>query len=541
MEASIVAHESCGRSLTFDSALEAAIGRTGILPPHKLEDARRQSAFANLGLRDVLIASGQLAEDQVNFLVGEELRMESVHITTEMVDPSLVHLFPADALRRARAIPVVRDGDEIVLAMADPTDDDAITSLGAHIRQGLRPVIGRPKEILDALAEVCVHEPPGDSPGASSGGWDTKSNDPSGVVFLYHHLERAHAAEASEIHIDPGEAAIRVRYRVGAMLRDVETQPRSFLYPLLARVRILAGLPQSDGGRGQTGSIRTRVGDEERQIEVTIAPTPFGESAVIRFQAGKAAPKLLDSWGFTVADADAIRRAISEETGLVLLSSPNASIRKDLAYSLLMDIDSRQRKICTLERGGFHPVERFRQLTDATLGTPSVEVALGLSPDVFYLEDTWDTKSAASALQACMGRMLLVTGLPYPATLEGLVHLADAGVPHPLLGRALRMAIAVRRHRRLCANCRVAVDGEPPSPAGARPSPDGCEACEYTGYRGNVSAYETLLPSGATRDLLCRSAPWSEVAQGLEREGWTGMGAQEETLIAQGVLAAPEV
>lgn len=497
---------SAPSSTSFESALERALGKIGVLSSDEIEEARRHSSAHSRPLSDTLIATGLLAEDQVNYLVGEELGIGYVHLDPEFLDASLIQRFPPDLLRRVCAIPLLRDGDEIVMVMADPTDRSSVASLGSLTLETLRPVVGARREILNALAEA-GGDPMASAPHRPANVGDTKDLDPSGVVFIYHHLSRAHREGATEILIEPRAEAIRVFYRLDSRLEEVETRPLSFLFPLIARLKILAGLSQSPTAPGQMGTLQTRVGDREVTIRVAIAVTPFGESAVISFRPKEGQPASLESWISTEEDLSLLREAIDSRGGLIVVSSPDPSVRKELVYSLLMETVGSERSVCTLERSIRYRLDRFRQLSDRDLAPTSVDLSLALAPDVLYVEDLWDAPKVASALQASLGELLLIGGLPYPGALEGLIHLCGTGALRPFVGSGLRLALAIRM----------------PRPR------DRDQASGRTGRDGMLFSYEILNPSPSFEVMINQAAPWREIAGVARREGWIRTGRRKST------------
>ena len=530
-------------SLTFEAALERSLLRTGIVSDSRLEEVRKDAEANDLPLADSLIASGVLAEDQVNFLVGEELGVGFVRLGTESLDSSLVRLFPGELLRTACSVPLLRDGHEIVMVMADPTNEDVLASLRAAAGEPIRPVVGDRREILAAIARCSgggQESAPVEVPDLIV---DTKALDRSGVVFIFHHLSKAHKEEASEILFEPRSDAIHVLYRVGGRLREIEKRPRSFLFALIARLRILAGLPQVSAARDgvQVGAVRTRVGEGEQIIRVAIAGTPFGESAVISLRSIEENRRTLDSWNFDAPDRDDLRQALRSRGGLVLVNSPDPAVRKDLAYALLAETEPEARSVWTLEHTIPHRIDRFRQLTETDLTGKRLEAVLALSPDVLYIEDIWAQSVALRALQASLGNVLVVAGLPYPGALQGLIHLCEIGAPRPLVATALRCALAVRVRRWLCEECRLLGTGSVQREVRARPSPKGCEACGHTGYRGDTMPYEFIQSSPALRDRIGLGLPWTEVMDGLRVEGWMSLRRREEDLVALGMVDPREV
>jgi type II secretory ATPase GspE/PulE/Tfp pilus assembly ATPase PilB-like protein len=332
-------------------------------------------------------------------------------------------------------------------------------------------------------------------------------------------VDDALAAGASDVHVEAGEEAVRVRHRVDGVLRPVETLPRDVGLPLVSRLKILAGLDIADRLRPQDGRARVPLGARTVELRLSTLPSARGENVVLRLQAPEAAPGTLDAMGLAPADAARVGALLDAREGLVLVTGPTGSGKTTTLYAALGRVMARGGvNVVTVE----DPVERrlagvvqvqVNERTGLTFAT-ALRAILRQDPDVVLVGEVRDRETAAIAAQAALTGHLVLATLHTIDAASAVTRLADVGVEPATVAAALRGVVAQRLVRRLCATChgerrRVA------APAGT----PACSACHGAGYRGRLALVEVLAADAALTRLVAAGADAPSLAAAARARG----------------------
>src|SRR6266542_1564578 len=335
-------------------------------------------------------------------------------------------------------------------------------------------------------------------------------------------ISRGIAERASDIHLEPAEDGIAVRYRVDGLLREVMLLPRAVGLPLVSRVKIIAGMDIADRLRPQGGHATTIADGVAVDLRVSSLPASHGEKVVIRILDTRAAVKTLDELGLDASDAARMRRLLETREGLLLVTGPTGSGKTTTLYAALREIQRRGLNIITVEDPVEYRIPGIVQVqTNDKAGltfASALRSILRQDPDVVLVGEIRDRETAAIAIQASLTGHLVLATLHTNDACGSITRLVDLGVESHKLADALKGVIAQRLVRRLCTNCRVvANDGAPDKLRQTVRSdtmvyaPVGCDRCSMTGYRGRVAVTEIVLAgfeleraiaSGAASDAL---------------------------------------
>lgn len=507
-------------------------------------------------LGEILVEDGLLTRDELNWSLGNLLGIPYVELSPSMVDAQLVASLPAELLRRCRVVPMIRVGNELTLAMADPTDAQAAADVesltGAAVRVAMADVdaVAATLDAVSAEAGPAPEAPPVElapatraapTPGELLG-------DRSGSRLLEHHIRCAYKQGADEILFHPGEEAFRVRSRIHGRLVDDASYPAAFLPTVVARLKLMAKLDLSVGLLFQDGRVTLDIEGKALEILASVYSTVHGPGARIQFQAKRAAARALSGLGFAKADLAVLRRAAAAPAGLIVVCGPVRCGCSTTLYALLREAARADRDIVTLE--SFAPC-RFPDATQleidygpdylSVLGrlgeqAPAILLAVGLHDRDFW----WALRPETLTSTLLLGEMRAEHAL------AALNLLRENQVGDSVLAASLRVIVAqrlvpaldprARRPQRLSKAALAEV-------AAAVPDPDGAEFCRAKTdadgqpiYRGHELIYEILEPGDELRDLLLEGASAPQLRGASERTGMTTLRECALRKAAQGLI-----
>lgn len=446
-----------------------------------------------------------------------------------LLDPELVKGIPVEWARTHTLLPV-RWKDETCLLIADPADVARLDDVALLIGSDLRPVLALRSAIAQSIERCYVsrRDTAGDflrgleagaaiAPAPSRSDDLLKVSEEAPVTQLVNLiLLGAVKGRASDIHIEPFEDRLRVRYRVDGVLYEQAAPPRHLEPSLVSRIKVMARLDIAEKRLPQDGMARVRVGEREIDIRVSTIPVAEGERVVLRLLNRDSAMLPLADLGMQARMLEAFQGALREAHGLILVCGPTGSGKTTTLYAALRQLDTRGRNVLTIE----DPVEY--QLAD--IGQMQVKPKIGLTfarglrhllrqdPDVILVGETRDNETAEIAVRASLTGHLVLTTLHTNDAPSAVIRMMDMGVESYLLAGALRAALAQRLVRRLCPRCRRPVPASAEmiaafGPAGERLdrrtlyAPAQCEAC-LEGYRGRVGIFELVLVDEHLQELI---------------------------------------
>jgi len=390
--------------------------------------------------------------------------------------------------------------------------------------------------------------------------WDAsdlrvKADDAPVVRYVNYLIARAVEERASDIHLEPGQHDVRVRYRVDGALRQVATAHKKLYPAIVSRLKILSNLDIAERRLPQDGRCRVRMGQRELDIRLSTLPGVYGEKVVMRLLDRSATMRGLEDLGFEGLELERFRKALERPHGMILLTGPTGSGKTTTLYAGLSYINSVERNIITVE----DPVEY--QL--AGINQTQVKVEIGLTfaralrtilrqdPDVIMVGEIRDPETVQMAVKAALTGHLVLSTLHTNDAVSAVTRLENMGVEPYLIASTLNLVIAQRLVRRICTKCKV--PAEVPAdvvaqfgfdPAVERPTVyrgAGCEACAKTGYRGRVAIYEVFEVSKRIRALIQSRASLQEIEKVAVEEGMVPIRKAAWSKVVQGLTTYEEV
>jgi general secretion pathway protein E len=529
--------------------------------------ARAQKTEERIG--EALIAMGAVTRHEV--LAALALQYELPFLFREEFPTALpiVKNLSAKYLRQYTVCPVAIEGSTVTLATADPTNplvlDDFRQSLGLEVElcvaspSGILEAIERTygngastqlQKIVDTIGRV---EAEGEGPEDVGVLRDLASEAP--VVRLVNLLlEEAVKAEASDIHIEPFEETLRVRYRIDGLLYDQESPPRRLQAALGSRVKLMAEMNIAERRLPQDGRIRLTLGARRVDIRVSTIPTIHGESIVMRLLDRSSVFVPFDRLGFHPATAQAFARLIRRPHGILLVTGPTGSGKTTTLYAGLDKINLPDKKIITVEDPVEYQLEGVNQIpVRAKIG---LSFATGLrhivrqDPDVIMVGEIRDLETAEIAIQAALTGHLVLSTLHTNDAPSAVTRLQDMGAEPYLVSSVLDGVLAQRLVRRICPHCTVT---DHPHPAdllaiGVEEPPavqiyrgTGCVACRGTGYRGRTGIYELFTLDEQLRSLVMTKAPTGDLRRYAMAKGMVTLREDGWAKVCAGITTVEEI
>ncbi len=356
-------------------------------------------------------------------------------------------------------------------------------------------------------------------------------------------LQKAIEAEASDIHIEPGERRVRVRFRVDGLLREETFLPPSHAPSVLARLKVLAGMDIAEKRSPQDGRVRVRTGEREIDLRVSTMPTVHGEKAVLRLLPKSA----LSAWrvsdlGLSEANLEKLLGALYSPGGMILIVGPTGSGKTTTLYAALNELNRPEVNIVTVE----DPVECVLEGVNQTQVSPKAGVTfasvlrslLRCDPDIIMVGEIRDPETAAVAVRAAVTGHLVLSTVHTGDAASAVGRLLDMGVEPYLLASCLLLVLSQRLVRRVCPVCAGAPAGKP---AGAPVKGRGCPHCRYTGYRGRLAVHEVLGITPALEQLIVRRFSAEAIREEAARAGMADMWQDGLFKVRQGLTTEDEL
>jgi general secretion pathway protein E len=534
------------------AALADLLIERGLVDGKTLDRARRVSTESGQRLDSVLIQLGLISErglaESYSALLG--LRIAGTDRYPE--EPVLPERLKPKFLRKARAVPVRFDGDTVSIAVADPLDRFTLQAIAAATGRQVAIEIGVPIE-LDAALDRLYPES-GNGQGDVVDDVTGEAGEPleedaerlkdlaseAPVIRLVNQIiARAVETQASDIHIEPFEDRLRVRYRYDGVLHEAESPPGRLQAAITSRIKIMSRLDIAERRRPQDGRLKLAVRGQEVDFRVSTVPSLYGETVVLRVLDRTAVEFDFAKLGMPPGATQRLLHSLELPNGIVLVTGPTGSGKTTTLYTGLLNLNSIVRKIVTVE----DPIEY--QLTG--INQIQVKPQIGLSfatllrsilrqdPDVIMVGEIRDLETAQIAVQAALTGHLVLSTVHTNSAAATITRLRDMGLEDYLITAVLRGVLAQRLVRRLCSQCKRATDAPAEmierfgldQRATSLPirlwHPVGCPHCRQTGYRGRMAIAEFLVPDDEVERLIFSRADHNQIERAAVAGGMITM------------------
>jgi type IV pilus assembly protein PilB len=517
----------------------------GVISQDQLDEATAIAKKRGLTVEDALVQQGYLEMEQITSRQASEYGYESLNLDGLKIPDSVISLIPESVARENLVIPLALNEDRIQVAMANAMDFDVLDKLRFVLNKEIDPVVASRDAIQNAInrhygqteqesvdsmiaefTETAIDFTETESPQSKS--QEAEENAP--IVRLVNLIiSEAVNMRASDIHIEPFEDRIRVRYRIDGVLVERDSPPRRLLGSIISRIKIMARIDISEKRRPQDGRIKTRAGGKDFDLRISFIPTNHGQGCVMRILDRDNIKVGIRNLGFSEDNYRKFQNLIRRPNGIFLVTGPTGSGKTTTLYSALGELNRPDKKIITAE----DPVEYYLP------GINQVEVRheIGLdfariiramlrqAPNVILVGEIRDTETAEMAIQASLTGHLVFSTLHTNDAPGSITRLIDMGVEPFLVASSVMAIMAQRLARVVCQNCKERYEPDSSELEHFELSADqlataqftrgrGCNKCTHTGYRGRAAVFELLVMNSVLRDMSFRGEP----AQNLRRQ-----------------------
>ena len=525
-------------------AVAALLLAKGRCDARTLERGRRVAAESGKRIDQVLIQLGLVSDREMAGIYADLLDLSVTPPERYPAEPLLPEHLPVRFLRHARAIPLADEPDAVVVAMADPLDEFTPAAIMAAVGRPVRVEVAVPLELETAFARLYPEQQDQAAPAQPDAEpleddaerlKDLASEAP--VIRLVNQLiARAVETQASDIHIEPFEDRLRVRYRHDGVLGEVESPPASMTAAIVSRVKIMARLDIAERRLPQDGRLKLAVRGHEVDFRVSTIPSLHGETVVLRVLDRSAVVFDYARLGLAADIVTRLEHSFSLPNGIVLVTGPTGSGKTTTLYTGLTGLNAVTRKVVTVE----DPIEYQLQGINQIQVKPQIGLnfatllrsILRQDPDVIMVGEIRDLETAQIAVQAALTGHLVLSTIHTNSAAETIARLRDMGLEDYLVTAVLRGVLAQRLVRRLCENCRRPAPAAPEMvrrfrlDAGSDPTlwhPVGCPQCRDTGYRGRQAIAEFLTPNAEIERLIFTRADGAEIERAAVAGGMVTM------------------
>jgi len=537
----------------------------GFVPEDRARQAIEEARTAGRPPEHLLLDQGAVDADQLSRAVAERYGLDHIDLAVYQVDMAAANLIPVNTARRYMALPVgYADKQTLIVAMADPTnvlavDDIQIaTALDCRVaiaaEEDIEALIGRLNTLQSAVSEAVTEGEEEEDELAAVSDIEVSAEDAPVVKLVYSILGQAVGEGASDVHFEPGEGEMRVRFRVDGVLREAAHVPKRMVNAVISRVKIMSDLNIAEKRVPQDGRVSITVEDRRIDLRITTLPTQRGEGATIRVLDKDNAQRTLDELGMDGSARDRFASAFRQAYGAVLVTGPTGSGKSTTLYAALQEINDVEKNIITIE----DPVEyRLNGINQINVNRKAgLDFATGLrsilraDPDVVMVGEIRDGETARIAIEAALTGHMMLTTLHTNDAPGAITRLTKMGIESFLTSSAVDCVVAQRLARKLCAHCKRRVIVPPQALADAEIrvgaeleayEPVGCSRCNQSGYRGRVGIYSVMTMSDRIKEMTVAQAPEAEIAATARDEGMLTLREDGVGKVRAGLTSLAEV
>jgi general secretion pathway protein E len=555
---------------TVESRLAQALQAAGKLDAASAERMRRACALSSDRYDRILIQLGLVSERDVATAFAAVLDLPLVEPDAYPETPLFEERIRPSFLKAHRILPLSVEGEALRLAMVDPLDDYAVRAVALNTGKRVTPCVAVPADMeqqfdrLYGIGRTAITEivdTAGDEDFFDADTDIEKLRDLASeapVIRLVNLLiGKAVEARASDIHIEPFENRLRIRFRIDGVLREQEAPPQRFQAAVISRVKIMANLDIAERRLPQDGRIKLAVRGREIDFRVSTAPVMHGESVVLRILDRSGVQLDFDALGFGGEGLARLAEMLRRPNGILLVTGPTGSGKTTTLYTALQCLNDTERKILTVEDPVEYQIEGINQIqVKRQIGLTFAHVLRSIlrqDPDVIMIGEIRDLETAQIAVQAALTGHLVLSTLHTNSAASTVTRLLDMGVENFLVTSTVIGVLAQRLVRKLCPHCRV------PYPVGralaesalaalgtdaipqALYRPGGCNRCNGTGYHGRSVAFELLDMSAAVRRAVLDSKDEDQIERRAGESGMRTLYADALAKAADGVTSLEEV
>jgi len=524
-------------------------------------------------LGEIFVETGAITREELYEVLQYVYETEYVDLSNYVIDPEVISLIPEKTAIRLKLIPISKSDDELIVAMANPLDVYAIDFIRDHTKiKRIKSLLASEEGILNAITnyyelgeyddiieklgtEVIFKE---DEDEEDSRKLEAISKEAPIIQLVNMLIVQGVKDRASDIHIEPNEKGLLVRFRIDGMLHDVRALPNTIKSAVISRIKILSKMDIAERRLPQDGRFQVQFGTREVDLRVSSIPVVFGEKVVLRLLDKSKGLIKLEHLGFIPEQLKEFKSIISQSYGIILLTGPTGSGKSTTLYAALNQVNSTEKNIITVEDPVEYKVNRINQIQvkakiNLTFAN-TLRSILRQDPDIIMIGEIRDAETAQIAVQAALTGHLVLSTLHTNDAASAITRLIDMDVETFLISSSVIGVIAQRLVRVICENCKEEYepgkdiitglhlkansngDGKVKLYRGA-----GCSLCKNTGYYGRTSIYELIVLDEEIRSLIISKASSNIIKDAAIKKGMKTLKEIGLQKVLQGITTIEEV
>lgn len=541
---------------------------SGVITAEQLQKGLELQKGSGRKLGETLVDEGITTEENIAKALSSQLGYEMVDLQDVSIDEEILNLVPPNILKKHKMIPFEysKMGMNVLrVAMSDPMNMAAMDDINIITNLQVEPVVATPRDVMLALdryygqAEVnsALEEYVKEKTSQMAEQEDIYSDDINNspiVQLVKTMIEQAVRQRASDIHIEPMEKQVRVRYRIDGALYEKAAYNISLLPALVARVKIIGGMDISEKRKPQDGRITQVVDRREFDIRVSILPTVYGEKIVMRLTSKNALSREKSQLGLKPHDLQRFDHILKNPHGILLVTGPTGSGKSTTLYTALSELNKEDVNIITVEDPVEANIDGINQVqvnnkADLTFAS-ALRSILRQDPDIIMIGEIRDQETASIAVQASITGHLVVSTLHTNSAASTITRLVDMGIEPYLIADSTVGVIAQRLVRRLCPDCKRAkkADAEDLEMLMRKPDEDltiyepcGCAKCDGTGFRGRIGVYEIMEVTPQLKHIISKGGEVEAIKAQALKDGMHTLRMSATELVLDGTTSVQEM
>ncbi|MBU8905051.1 GspE/PulE family protein [Desertibacillus haloalkaliphilus] len=532
---------------------------SGLITEEQLQVALKEKS-PDQKLGDALLQEGYITEQQLIEVLEFQLGIPHISLHRYPIDTNLVKMVPKELAKRHNVIPLKKEGNKLFVAMADPMDYFVIEELRMATGFQIEPGIATKDELMRMISkhydlQESMEELMGDLPTDEDIEETRITDDDSPVVRLVNQIiTNAVTQRTSDIHIDPQENEVRVRYRIDGVLHTERTLPKHMQNVIIARIKIMSNLNITESRVPQDGRIKMNINFKPVDIRVATLPSIYGEKIVMRLLDLSSAINNIDKLGLNKYNHSLFMNMITQPNGIVLITGPTGSGKSSTLYAALNKLNTEEVNIITVEDPVEYQLEGVSQVnvnenTGMTFAR-GLRSILRQDPDIIMIGEVRDLETAQIAVRASLTGHLVLSTLHTNDSIATITRLIDMGIEPFLVASSLAGVVSQRLVRRVCRDCTE------PEQATEREKEifkkrgltintvnraKGCPSCNMTGYRGRIAIHEVLRIDDEIRAMIMNNEPIAAIRRYALKNGTIFLIDDGLIKVKQGITTTEEI
>lgn len=518
----------------------ALLLENGFISEEQLKRAMTEESKGVEGMYKVLIRLGFISEDDMTYFIADHMNIPRIELSSLSIDPKVIGLIPEDLVRKHHIIPVFKIGHSVTCAMTDVFNPGALDEIVLKTGLTIEPAITTEKEMRKALDRYYVAQSDlgkvmnalGSAKTSQDADWQQmqgKTEEAPVIKFVNLLIAKAVAMGASDIHIEPEEHDVVIRYRVDGILFVQPPLQKNFQLAVNSRIKILANLNISESRRPQDGRFQMDIEEKHIDIRVSCLPTIHGENLVLRILNTSNILLGLEQIGLQGKNLENYKALLHRPNGIILVTGPTGSGKTTTLYSSINMINNTEKSIYTVEDPIEYHLPGIRQTqVDPLIGltfASGLRSILRQDPNIIMVGEIRDVETSQIAIQAALTGHLVLATLHTNSAAGAISRLIDIGVEPFLLASSIIGVVGQRLVRLTCNECRGR----------------GCAQCSRTGYRGRTGIYEVMAPNEHIRQLIVNKTSTEEIHTAALQAGMISLRDNGLEKVASGLTTKEEV